>query len=99
MFSAAVSWLTVNDFVEPWLIEVADWPMAGCVEWVELSDDDPRKWAALLDAARHHALRVDLAQEARAEASRAVSGAADWKRIASQTLRRRGDAYIPREVA
>ena len=52
--------------------------MAGTLTWSQLDDDDPAKIAALYDAARHHALRVDTAQTALAEASHAIAGAADW---------------------
>lgn len=43
-----------------------------------LADRDPVKSAAVLDGGQHHALRLELNQEALAEASRAVAGADDW---------------------
>ena len=73
--------------------------MAGSLPWQQLADDDPRKWAALLDAARHHALRVDASQSAAAAAAKAVSAAADWSAIARRIHQQRGAAYIPRRSA
>jgi hypothetical protein len=40
-----------------------------------MSDGDPRKLLALAVDGEHHVLRKEVAQTARAEASRAVSGA------------------------
>lgn len=80
-------------FVQRYLDNVGDYPPAGTPAWCELADGDRRKWAALLDFARHFALRVETAQEAAAEASKAVAASADW----SQVGRPRGDAYIPRD--
>lgn len=90
--SRSVNWLTVHEFVEPLLADVGDWPMAGSVEWCNLPDDDPRKWAAILDASRHHALRMETAQQAHADASRAVSAAADWPQVARE-IQQRQDFY------
>lgn len=58
---------------------------------------DPVKWAAICDAARHWALRVETCQAASAEASRDVSAAADWPAV-SREIQRRRDAYIRRVV-
>jgi hypothetical protein len=55
--------------------------MAGSVEWCDLPDEHPAKTAALLDAARHWALRVETCQQAECEASKAISASADWGRI------------------
>jgi hypothetical protein len=44
---------------------------------VDLDDTDPRKVAALFDAAQHWALRVETSQQAQAETSRDISAAAD----------------------
>lgn len=96
--SRQVDWWSVHEFVEPLLTEVGCWPMAGTASWRQLGDTDPAKWAALLDAARHHSLRVDTAQTALAETSRDIAGAADWPEFARQ-IRRRAGVYIPREVA
>ena len=71
--------------------------MVGTPAWCELPDDAPAKWAAVLDAAQHWALRVETCQEHLAEASRDVSAAEDWSVIAAETLHRSG-AYIPRQA-
>ncbi len=94
-FSQQVAWWPVHEFVAPVLARIGSWPMVGTPEWCALPDDDRRKIAAVFDAARHWALRVDMSQEARAEASKAISAATDWTTVG----RGRGDAYIPREVA
>jgi hypothetical protein len=96
--SRQVAWWEVHLFVLPWLEAVESWPMAGTPAWCELGDDDPRKWAALLDAARHWALRVETCQAALADASRAISEAADWAGIARE-IRDRQNVYIRRTVA
>jgi Protein of unknown function (DUF2742) len=62
---------------------------------VPLAHDDPQKWAALLDAAQHWALRLETCQEARADASRAVAGAADWPKL-SREINQRADFYAAR---
>ena len=72
--------------------------MVGSVEWCALDDNDLVKTAALLDAAQHWALRVETCQQQLAEASRDISGAADWSAIATEIQRRRA-VYIRREIA
>jgi hypothetical protein len=98
MGSAQVAWWTVHEFVSPLLEAVGSWPIVGTPAWCALPDDDPAKLAALLDAAQHHALRVETAQQAMAEASHDISAAAHWSAIATEIYWRRG-VYIPREIA
>jgi hypothetical protein len=101
--SQQVNWLTVHRFVGAVLNQVNDWPMLGTPAWCSLAHDDPRKWCALLDGAQHWALRVDSCQEAKCEASRAVSAAgaplaftpygfdpvwADWPTITREMFKR-----------
>jgi hypothetical protein len=93
--SQQVSWWSVHEFVQRYLDTAAHYPAAGTPAWCELSDADRRKWAALLAAAEHHVLRVETAQEQRAEASYAIADAADWAQIA-RDIRRHNGAYIPR---
>jgi hypothetical protein len=81
MSSAAVSFWSVHEHVTEFLESVGTWPMLGSVEWRNLDADHPAKLAAIFDAAQHWALRIEMAQEARAEASRAISDAADWASI------------------
>jgi hypothetical protein len=93
--SRQVSWWSVHEHVQPYLDAAGSWPMAGTPAWCLLDDDDPRKWAALLDGAQHWALRVDTCQAAMAEASRDISTAADWKAIAGE-IRDRREFYAKR---
>jgi hypothetical protein len=88
----------VYEHVASLLKQVGSWPMVGTPEWCALNNDDPVKLAALLDAGQHWALHLEINQQARADASRDVSMAADWRSIADETRRRR-EVYIPREVA
>lgn len=96
--SRTVDWWLVHQFVVPLLDQVGSWPLAGSLPWQHLDDDDPIKQAALYDAAQHHALRIDTAQAAMAEASREISTAADWSGVARKAVQRNG-IYIPRRVA
>ncbi|OBI40897.1 hypothetical protein A5708_24800 [Mycobacterium colombiense] len=57
-------------------------PPLGTPAWVALPDDDPAKLSAVLNAAEAMAYSVNAAQAAEAEASRAISAAADWTAIA-----------------
>lgn len=86
----SVSWWRVHQFVTD-VTDVLEggWPIAGTPAWCQLADDDPRKLAAVLDAGQHHALRIETAQEVAAEASQAISGAADWRAIAQDVIERR----------
>ncbi|MGH3634577.1 MAG: DUF2742 domain-containing protein [Mycobacterium sp.] len=85
-----MSWWSVHEYVAPVLARCHDpIPMVGSVAWQQLPDDHPAKIAAVFDAARHWALRVDTCQEASAEASRAISDAADWSDVAEQIRGRR----------
>jgi len=86
--SRTTDWWSVRSFVAPYLDAAGDYPMAGTLAWQELPAADARKWAALLDAASHHILRVETAQEARAEAAKAVAAAADWPRVAQEIRQR-----------
>lgn len=97
-FAQQVSWWSVHLYVEPLLAAVGRWPMAGSVEWCALPDDDVRKLAAVLDGGRHHALRVETAQVALSEASRDISGAADWTSVSREMLQRNA-VYIPRRAS
>jgi hypothetical protein len=101
--SRQVDWWSVHEFVEPYLRAAGGYPMAGTVAWQLLSDTDPAKWAALLDAAQHHVLRVDTCQEQLAEASQNISRAADWGAV-TRWNRSRAEAtasgtYIPRRAS
>ncbi len=98
MTSQQVAWWEVHEHVAPVLEAVGSWPTVGTPAWCARPDDDPAKLAALFDAARHWALRLEACQQAQCQASRAVSAAADWSAVATETYYRRS-SYIPREVA
>ena len=85
--SQQVSWWSVHEHVAPLLSAVGSWPMTGTPEWCLLPAGDLRKLAGVFDAARHWALRVEMCQQARCEASRDVSAAADWSAIAVEKYR------------
>lgn len=87
--SRSVAWWPVHEYVTRLTDRVDSWPMAGTPAWCELTDEDPRKLAAVLDAGQHHALRVEVAQEAAAEASKTISAAVDWRAMAQDISRRR----------
>lgn len=76
-------------------LQFEHWPMVGTPAWCLLDDDDPVKWAALLDAAQHWALRLETCQQAHCDASRQVSAAVNWTRLA-QELKQRNDFYAAR---
>ncbi|OBJ35245.1 hypothetical protein A5621_17705 [Mycobacterium colombiense] len=90
-----MSWWEVNEFVTPALRSAGSWPLAGTPAWCDLADDDPVKLASLLDAARHWALRVETCQQARCEASQAISAAHNWAEI-GQRIRERREFYAER---
>jgi Protein of unknown function (DUF2742) len=92
VYSQQVDWWRVHTFAAPLLAAVESWPMVGTQEWCELSDDDARKIAAVYDAARHWALRIEMCQEAYADAGSEISAAAPWSRIA-QYLRAEKEFY------
>lgn len=90
----SVSWTTVLEFVERCGVNPATVLLAGTPVWDQLPDDHPDKLGAVLAAGVHWALRLDLNQGARADASRAISASANWR-----TYRPRGAAFIPRKAS
>lgn len=84
--SRQVSWLTVHEFVQPHIEAAGPFPVVGTVAWQLLPATDPGKWAALLDAAQHYALRLDIEQEAAIEAGQAISRSQNWSAIAQRNL-------------
>jgi hypothetical protein len=86
--SQQVSWWDVHTFVQRYLDTAGDHPWPGSPAWCQLPDNDRRKWAGLLNFAQHHALRVEAAQAAQADAATAVSEAADWANVASEIRQR-----------
>jgi hypothetical protein len=82
--SQQVSFYEVHQWVQKCLDTAGDYPWPGTPAWCLLPDDSPEKWAGLLDFAQHHALRVETAQQAQAEASKAVASAVDWPKVARE---------------
>jgi hypothetical protein len=93
--SQQVSWWPVHEHVADKLAQVQSWPTVGTPAWCVLDEDDPRKLAALFDAAQHWALRLETCQEAYADARTEISAAADWSRIA-QDIRSGREFYAAR---
>lgn len=89
--SCAVAWWPVHQFVALATAQAGTLPTAGTPAWCALPDDDPTKVLALAVAGEHHVLRMETAQEARAEASKAIAAAADWPAI-SREISQRADA-------
>jgi Protein of unknown function (DUF2742) len=85
-----VSWWSVHVWVQTYLDAAGHYPQAGTLAWCELADGDRRKWAAVLDFAQHHALRVETAQEAQAAAAKDIASAVDWSAIAGEIRSRSG---------
>lgn len=98
--SQQVSWWSTYTFITAAVSQanLGPLPTAGTPPWCELSDGDPRKMLALAISGTHHALRVEVAQEQQAEASKAIAAAADWPAIA-RSIRRHKAAHIPRRSA
>lgn len=96
MTSNQVCWTTVLAFVERRGIDPATVMTAGTPAWQALDDHHPDKLAAVIAAGVHHALRLDLNQEAVADASKAIAASENWRAVASSIYAGRGRAYIPR---
>jgi hypothetical protein len=86
--SRSVAWWPTHEFITALVAQYNDLPEAGTPRWCALSDTDPRKLIALAAAGEHHVLRMEIAQEARAEASKAIAAAADWPVVAREIQQR-----------
>ena len=95
--SRQVSWWPVHHYVERVLSTVGSWPTVGTPAWQNLDDNDPAKWAAVLDAGQLWALRIDTLQGEMAQTSREISSMENWttqrRRMFNHTHR------IPRKKA
>jgi len=89
-----VSWWDTHVFISKLTADL-NLPPAGTPEWRAMADGDPRKLLALAVAGEHHVLRVETAQQARADASKAVAGAADWSKVARE-MQQRNSFYADR---
>ena len=97
--SQQVSWWSVHEHVAPILAATGSWPTVGTPEWCALPDDDPAKLAALFDAARHWALRMETCQQARREFGREVADAVDWPATAKAIRFRAARPWMRRVVS
>lgn len=88
--SQQVSWWPTHEFITALVANANNLPIAGTPAWCALSDTDPAKLIALAAAGEHWTLRVETAQMALVEASKAVASVPDWR------TRPRGGAYIAR---
>ena len=95
MNNTQVRWWDFHLWAQPYLEAAGQWPMAGTQAWFDLPDSDPRKWAAVIDGAQHHALRVEVGQLAECEASSAISAGANWAAIANR-IRQQREFYAAR---
>jgi Protein of unknown function (DUF2742) len=93
--SQAVSWWSVHQFAAPRLQKAGDWPLVGTPAWCLLETRDPSKWAAILDASQHWALRLETCHQLITDAGRSVAESTDWSALARQ-LRDREDFYRAR---
>lgn len=93
--SRSVAWWPVHEFIAALVDQANNIPVAGTPAWCALADTDPVKLLSVAVAGEFHVLRMETAQEARCEASRAVSAAADWRGVG----RDRGTAYIKRAAS
>ncbi|OBK74858.1 DUF2742 domain-containing protein [Mycobacterium sp. 1274761.0] len=91
-----VSWWSVHEYVAARLTD--DWPMVGTPAWCGLAENDPRKLAAILDAAQHWALRMETCQEAYVDAAREIRASQDWTPVI-QSVYNRARYYIPRRAS
>ena len=90
--SRAVAWWPVQSFVAQVLAQANSAPpMAGTPAWCALADSDPAKLLAVAVAGSHHVLRMETAQQAHAEASKAIAASADWPKVANE-IRQRAEA-------
>lgn len=103
--SRQVAWWPVHEFLEAVAAQAnfGPLPLAGTPAWQALAAGDPRKMLSLAFAGEHHVLRVEIGQQAMAEASRAVAGAADWSRVAREVTQlhsfREAHPWARREVS
>ncbi len=106
--SRSLAWLPVHDYATRLAaqlgVDLTDrLPYPGTLSWLALDDGSPIKKAALLLAASQRVLHLEVGQEARAEASKAVAAAADWPAIAGEIRRladaRRSGARIERRAS
>ncbi|OBK85290.1 hypothetical protein A5649_02675 [Mycolicibacter heraklionensis] len=94
-----MNWWATHQFITALIAQANDLPVAGTPAWCQLADGDPAKLLALAAAGEHAVLRWETAQEAAAEASKAIAASEDWPAFARCVRAGRGNAYVPRKEA
>ncbi|TPW98122.1 DUF2742 domain-containing protein [Mycolicibacterium fortuitum] len=105
--SRQVSWFETFKFAERLAsshdVGLNHLPLPGTPQWCQMDDTDARKLLALVLGGVREALANEIHQDAMAEASQAISAAADWTAIARAQLRHAhavaSGAYIPRRAS
>ncbi|MDV7193253.1 DUF2742 domain-containing protein [Mycolicibacterium fortuitum] len=105
--SRQVSWFEVYRYAERLAashdVSLNHLPLPGTPAWCGMADSDARKLLALVLGGVREALANDTHQTAMAEASQAISAAADWTAMARAQLRHAhavtSGAYIPRKAS
>lgn len=88
--SQEVSWWATHMFITEVVTQAnTTLPSAGTPAWRALDDADPRKLLALAVAGEHHILRVEIGQDAIADAGEAISESEDWSKVSRDVQRRR----------
>ncbi|MEN4399655.1 DUF2742 domain-containing protein [Mycolicibacterium conceptionense] len=100
LVSRQVSWFETFKFAERLAtshdVGLNHLPLPGSPSWCGMADDDARKLLSMVLGGVREALTNDTHQTAMAEASQAISAAADWTALAQRIRNRSGSAYIPR---
>lgn len=88
--SQEVSWWATHQFISALVAQAnTALPWAGTPAWRDLDDADPRKLLSLALAGEHWVLRVEIGQDAIADAGQQISAAEDWSQTARAVQRRR----------
>ncbi|MFV8232590.1 DUF2742 domain-containing protein [Mycolicibacterium fortuitum] len=107
LVSRQVSWFETFKFAERLAashdVGLNHLPLPGSPAWCGMADDDARKLMSMVLGGVREALTNDTHQTAMAEASQAISAAADWTAMARAQLRHAravtSGAYIPRKAS
>jgi hypothetical protein len=98
-----VAWFETYTFAERFAashdVALDNLPIPGTPSWCGMPDDDAHKLLALVLGGVREALNHDVVQEHRAQASHAISAAADWPAVAREIQQWDRDVYIPRRSA
>lgn len=105
--SRTVTWLPVHEYATALAAQLgvdlgAQLPYPGTIGWLNLADDSPAKKAAMLLAASHRVMHLEIAQEAHAQAAKDVAASTDWPAVAREVRQlhdaRRSGARVERSA-